>query len=1252
MAVSASFAQAPDISYPTTQSYTLNQTITPVLPGQAGGPVPKTTFGQISVFAGSGVAGATDANGTAASFRAPHDIKLDAAGNLYVADAGNNLIRKISPNGDVITFAGSGVQGSADGLATLAGFNNPTGLVIDNSGNIFIADQKNHTIRKITPAGLVTTLAGLAGNSGLVNSQGSFARFNLPTGLSVDKNGGLYITDQGNNLVRYVAQDGNASTIAGNGKDTVFDGQGVNASFSEPKATVYGTDGLVYVTDFSHIRTIDNGNQVVTIAGGFFNTSVDGSGKGALFNDPRGIVRDGTGALFITDYAANDLRRMDVNGSVLTILKAPLNKPTGLAFDPSGILYIADEGNNVIRKMITTGYAIAPALPPGLVFDSTTGTISGTPTQKLQITNYTVIAYNTSGRSVFNFTLEVRDSQLIPQTLTFPPLADSRVGNPDIDPAATSSGPLPITYVSSDFAVAVIANGKIHLVGAGTATITAYQKGNIDYADASPYPQTINVAPPPDPPKPDVTAKAGPFTFPLDQFGNYVVTADQLANIKPDPTLPPLSITVRPSSTFTCADLGVQTITVGAGYGPDPADPLNAEFNEPSSLSFDASSGNLYISDQGDYSVREYGADTRVTTLAGGIFGDADGKGPNARFSRGLLSLANDAEGDTYVCDVFNSLIRKIAPDGVTTAFANSALKALNSGNPVTIESIAVDPNDNIFAADKTRIFKISKDGSTAIVFAGSLVAKNLDGIGTGAAFSGIIGLAFDKTGQLYVSTNDKNNGSSVRKITPQGVTTTVYTVPYASDFTRLVVDSKGNIFVASSEPLIYKITPAGELSVFAGGTEGFADGKGSAARFHNPQGIAIDGADNLYIADSDNHRIRMISPSGKVITIAGNGVSAPLDNTNVSNASKVSIKVNIVSELKFVSDQKDVIYRVSAKCPVTMPDYTLNAQAASTCANSIKITQQPQAGSPLVAGQTVKVTLTAQDNLGQTTDLSFNVNVVALPPPSVKVTLLSLALCDGATLTFKADTANVGKTPTYAWQVNGTTVPGNAITFTSSTLKTGDQLTCIVTNNDFCGQAASDPSDPFPISTEASINASVIISPSITDPICPGVGITFTAMPNNVQTAATAPVYQWKVNGNDRGTGPEFTSKTLVNGDVVTCDMTSNVKCAINPVAQSNPIIVRVKTDQECAIKIPNTFTPNGDGVNDYWEIPELNSFPECDFSVFNRYGKLVFHSKGYGKPWDGLYNGGKLGAGTYYFVIDLKTGAGPISGSVTIIR
>jgi hypothetical protein len=221
-----------------------------------------TPDGVVSTLAGTaGVWGAVDGTGTAALFTAPWGVAVDGAGNVYVADSNggnNNLLRKITPRGVVTTLAGTpGIRGSADGVGAAAQFNRPYGVAVDGSGNVYVADTSNSTIRKVTPDGVVSTLAGTAGISGAVDGTGTAARFSLPYGVAVDGAGNVYVADTDNHTIRAITPAGVVTTIAGAaGVPGIADGTGATARFSGPMSIATDGSGSVYVVDGISIRKI------------------------------------------------------------------------------------------------------------------------------------------------------------------------------------------------------------------------------------------------------------------------------------------------------------------------------------------------------------------------------------------------------------------------------------------------------------------------------------------------------------------------------------------------------------------------------------------------------------------------------------------------------------------------------------------------------------------------------------------------------------------------------------------------------------------------------------------------------------------------------------------------------------------------------------------------------------------------------------------------------------------------------------
>lgn len=341
-----------------------------------------------------GATGSADGVGANARFNDPDSVAVDTNGNVYVADRSNAVVRKILPGGEVTTLAGTaGKLGSADGVGSAAQFSPMQGIAVDKSGNVYVADSENETIRKITPGGEVSTLAGTTGIAGSADGAGSTAQFNHPLGIAVDGSGNLYVADTGNNTIRKITTAGMVTTLAGApGPPGYADGTGVTAQFNNPTGVAVDAGGNVYVGETSYttqegsasytiftnstIRKITPNGAVTTLAGspyeitygpggnlGTVSTSADGTGTAARFNNPVGLAVDGSGNVYVADEGNDTIRRVTPTGVVTTLagevgVTAGANgtgatvlfsNPTGVAVDSSGNLYVADSGNNLIR---------------------------------------------------------------------------------------------------------------------------------------------------------------------------------------------------------------------------------------------------------------------------------------------------------------------------------------------------------------------------------------------------------------------------------------------------------------------------------------------------------------------------------------------------------------------------------------------------------------------------------------------------------------------------------------------------------------------------------------------------------------------------------------------------------------------------------------------------------------------------------------------------------------------------------------
>lgn len=282
---------------------------------------------QLTTFAGTcgSANGTTNGTGTAASFANPEGIRIDASGSIYVADSSNNCIRKITSAAVVTTLAGScgSAHGFANGTGTAATFYSPNDLYVDASGNVFVADTGNNAIREVTPAGVVTTFAG-TGAGGTVDGSAASATFLNPRGVTGDSAGNIYVADYGNDCIRKIS-GGIVSTIAGTcGTGGYADGTAATALLNAPTALAMSTSNNLYIVDTSNncVRRLSPAAVVSTVAGSCnsaagTNSSLtgtaDGVGPSALFNMPRAVVISPSNLLMVADSGNNAIRTIQLS---------------------------------------------------------------------------------------------------------------------------------------------------------------------------------------------------------------------------------------------------------------------------------------------------------------------------------------------------------------------------------------------------------------------------------------------------------------------------------------------------------------------------------------------------------------------------------------------------------------------------------------------------------------------------------------------------------------------------------------------------------------------------------------------------------------------------------------------------------------------------------------------------------------------------------------------------------------------------
>lgn len=270
----------------------------------------RFTTGEVSTFAGSGDFGIVNGGATQAKFRSPYSLAIDGNGNIYSSDDNDPRIRKITPGGEVSTFAGTEVSGFAEGDASTAQFRAGSYLVTNAAGDLIVSDGINNRIRKVS-GGQVSTIAG-SGTVGFKEGNGTEAEFSFPGGIAIDRQGNIYIADRGNHRIRKITPAGSVSTLAGSGTQGYKDGNPNEAQFTlDMRDLVVDPDGNLYLSDLDRIRKITPQGVVSTIAGsdaGF----AEGDGADAKFNYPNGMSINSRGDIFIADLNNNRIRKLSL----------------------------------------------------------------------------------------------------------------------------------------------------------------------------------------------------------------------------------------------------------------------------------------------------------------------------------------------------------------------------------------------------------------------------------------------------------------------------------------------------------------------------------------------------------------------------------------------------------------------------------------------------------------------------------------------------------------------------------------------------------------------------------------------------------------------------------------------------------------------------------------------------------------------------------------------------------------------------
>jgi sugar lactone lactonase YvrE len=882
---------------------------------------------------------------TQASLNYPIGVVTDTAGNLYIADYGNSRVRKVDRSGVITTVAGNGdADFSGDGgPATQASLNYPTNVATDTAGNLYIADQFNHRIRKVDRSGVITTVAG--------NDMGKFgdggpatqASLNYPTDVSTDPDGNLYIADYGNNRVRRVNRRGVIFTVAGQGLSPVRDGSlASRANLDVPRDVVADAQGNLYVSDTANnrVRRVDLRGVITTVAGnGDYRFSGDGGpATQASLDAPGGVALDTAGNLYIADQFNHRIRKVDRSGVITTVAgngkgkfsgdggpatQASLNYPTDVSTDPDGNLYIADYYNSRIRKVdragvITTVAGNGLGLASSAGFDELEGASICQQAEDVEALRSWCRTVE-SNESVAENIRRVKDGiREVGGTVS---RTSALLG--DGGPATLASLNYPIgvaTDTDGNLYIADTFNNRVRRVDSRGVITTVAGNGDPDFSgDGGPATEASLYI---------------PERMALDRDGNLYIV-DTFNN------------RIRRVDTH-----GVITTVAGNGdfaFSGDYGPATQARLSSPRGVAVDVHH-NLYIADTFNSRIRKVDRSGVITTVAGNFGAGFSGDGgpadqANLNFPRAIVQ---DREGNLYIADTGNDRVRRVDRSGVITTAAGTGASTYSGdglkATQATVNApsgVASDPDGNLYIADtgNNRVRRVDRRGVITTVAGNGDDGFSGDGSpATRASLAAPQGVAVDAQGNLYIADTGNNR---VRRVDRSGVITTVAgdgVRAYSGDGLRapqaslnapsgVTLDTEGNLYIADTgNSRVRRTDPSGVISTVAGtGRYAFAGDGGPAiqASLAAPSGLAVDPDGNLFVADTGNNRVRRIDRSGVISTVAGNGAFGLAGEGVLATEASLTVPSDITIDTDgnaYVADAGVGVVRVIASLTARAP--------------------------------------------------------------------------------------------------------------------------------------------------------------------------------------------------------------------------------------------------------------------------------------------------------------------------------------------
>ena len=1078
-----------------------------------------TRVAVINTVAGDGTAGYLGDSGpaTTAELNGPYGLAIDNSGNLYIADPANNRIRKVAlGTGIISTFAGNGTAGYSgdNGPAASAELQLPVGVTLDGAGNLYIADQGNNVIRKVSTSGTITTIAGnntegYSGDSGLATSASLYA----PSGVALDSAANLYIADAGNNRVRKVtAATGVITTIAGTGTAGYSgdNGAAVSATLNKPSAVLEGSTGNLYVLDTGNnvVRLLNTTGTITTIAGnGTAGYSGDsGPATSATLHTPYGLNIDSSGNLYIADSANNVVRMVSKAGIISTIsgtgtagysgdngaaISATLDNPQGVTIDSQGNVYISDQSNNRVREVSTpTGSVLFPTTPVNST--STAVTIA--------------LEVNTAGTTITGITAPASQGNKQEYTVTATDcalntaLAAGTVCNvtATFAPGYAGSRSVPLQVASSagTFNFGLNGIGTAPLVAlspgiittvAGTAPVNGSineevftgglaidSAGNIYAAGGQGY--STNVI--------EIAAGTGAqtdllpsgFTYSENPtFGVAVDSAGDVYVVNPEAAC---VFKVAPGSAVPTVVAGIEcndgVIGGDTGYSGDNGPATNAQLNYPKGVAVD-SADNVYIADTGNNRIRKIQATNGIiTTVAGNGNGDYSGdNGPAvAAGLAGPSAVAVDSAGNLYIAEGDSRIRKVMAGSGVITTVAGTGVggPSTGDGGPATsaqlgtIYDVKVDSAGDFYIADGYNyvVRMVNTAGTITTVAGNGTAGGGGDGGPATAAEVAPGGLAIDSAGNFYIA------GAGVRVVNVSAGALNFASAQVGANSTQTVtVTNIGNA------PLALTVPASGQNpSISAGFTLDSSSTCPQLSSGSQPSSLAsgtscslaIDFAPSTAAAITGTATIAdnsLNSSQAQTVQLSGGAGETAATTTTINVTTPVfgqtQISATILGTSGTLTPVGSVVFTVDG---AVQPAITVNGSGVATLPSAV-------ANALAVGSHTVAAVYTSS-SLGFSNSNATRIFSVTQVPPTISIapSTTSLSVAPGASVT---DTITVTSMGGYsgALQFSCTGLPQNATcSFQPATVTvsgTSGPQTTMVTIQTAGSTAKVEPATPPP---------------------------------------------------------------------------------------------------------------------------------------------------------------------------------------------